>query len=195
MALTRSMLKSMNLTEEQVNAIIEAHTDTVDGLKKENGALKAASASVEEVTKERDSLRDQLSKAGDAAKVQADFDAYKQQVAKEKADALNHTDLLDIAREAGVARESFRSMIARDFDLSKIQRGEDGKVQNRAELLEAVKTGYPDFIATTNPEGTPTANPPTGDNKTYTREQIRTMSPEEINKNWDSIKKNLASLK
>ena len=67
--------------------------------------------------------------------------------------------------------------------------------RNRNELLEAVKTGYPDFIATTNPEGTPPANPPTGDNKTYTREQIRTMSPEEINKNWDSIKKNLASLK
>lgn len=191
MALTRSMLKSMNLTEEQVNAIIEAHTDTVDGLKKENSALKASSASVEEVTKERDSLRDQLSKAGDAAKVQADFDAYKQQIAKEKADALNHTDLLEIAREAGVARESFRSMIARDFDMAKIQRGEDGEVQNRAELREAIKTTYPDCVGEITIDGTSLARPPIGNDKPITRDQLKTMTPEQINANWAAVKAGL----
>ena len=36
MALTRKLLKGMGLTDEQVDTIIEAHTDTVDGLK-ENG--------------------------------------------------------------------------------------------------------------------------------------------------------------
>lgn len=195
MALTRNFLKSMGLTDEQVNAIIENHTDTVEGLKKERDTYKATAESVESITKERDEYKDKLSKAGDAAKVQADFDAYKQQVQTEKAQALNKSDMLEIAKEAGVQRESFRSMIVRDFDLSKIQRGDDGKVSNRTELLEAVKTGYPDFIATTNPVGTPTANPPAGDKKNFTREQIRTMSPEEINKNWDSIKKNLADLK
>lgn len=33
MALTRKLLKGMGLTEEQMDTIIEAHTDTVDGLK------------------------------------------------------------------------------------------------------------------------------------------------------------------
>ena len=33
MALTRKLLKGMGLTDEQVDTIIEAHTDTVDGLK------------------------------------------------------------------------------------------------------------------------------------------------------------------
>lgn len=32
MALTRKLLKGMGLTDEQVDTIIEAHTDTVDGL-------------------------------------------------------------------------------------------------------------------------------------------------------------------
>lgn len=162
MALTRSMLKSMNLTEEQVNAIIEAHTDTVDGLKKERDTLKAATASVDELTRERDSLREQLQKAGDAAKVQAEFDAYKQQIAKEKADALNSADLMDIAREAGVQRESFLNMIARDFDMGEIKRGEDGKVQNRAELKEAIKTRYSDCVAVSIPEGTQPIAPLSG---------------------------------
>ena len=35
MALTRKLLKGMGLTDEQVDTIIEAHTDTVDGLKEQ----------------------------------------------------------------------------------------------------------------------------------------------------------------
>ena len=35
MALTRKLLKGMGLTEEQVDTIIEAHTETTDGLKKD----------------------------------------------------------------------------------------------------------------------------------------------------------------
>ena len=35
MALTRKLLKGMGLTEEQVDTIIEAHSETVEGLKKQ----------------------------------------------------------------------------------------------------------------------------------------------------------------
>ena len=41
MALTRKALKAMGLTEEQVDSIIEAHTETVDALKSMVNAYKA----------------------------------------------------------------------------------------------------------------------------------------------------------
>ena len=41
MSLTRKLLKGMGLTDEQVDTIIEAHTDTVDGLKEQANAYKA----------------------------------------------------------------------------------------------------------------------------------------------------------
>ena len=41
MALTRKLLKGMGLTDEQVDTIIEAHTDTVDGLKDQISTYKA----------------------------------------------------------------------------------------------------------------------------------------------------------
>ena len=41
MALTRKLLKGMGLTEEQMDTIIEAHTDTVDGLKSDLARYKA----------------------------------------------------------------------------------------------------------------------------------------------------------
>ena len=43
MALTRKLLEGMGLTDEQVDTIIEAHTDTVDGLK--SGDILAATKS------------------------------------------------------------------------------------------------------------------------------------------------------
>lgn len=41
MALTRKLLKGMGLTEEQMDTIIEAHTDTVDELKTDLARYKA----------------------------------------------------------------------------------------------------------------------------------------------------------
>ena len=41
MALTRRFLKGMGLTEEQVDTIIEAHTEVTDGLKEQINQYKA----------------------------------------------------------------------------------------------------------------------------------------------------------
>ena len=40
MALTRAFLKGMGLTEEQVSAIIEAHTDSTEALKAQRDQYK-----------------------------------------------------------------------------------------------------------------------------------------------------------
>lgn len=191
MALTRKLLKSFGLEESVIDSIIEAHGETVDALKKQRDDALADAGKVSEVTRERDELKSKIEKlektGGDTAKVQAEFDAYKEQVKKEKADALNTSDLLEIAREAGVQRESFRSMIARDFDKAQIQRGEDGKIANRDALKEAIAKNYADCIGKVETGGTPPATPPTAPGGTYTREQIAKMTPAEINKNWAAV--------
>ena len=59
MALTRAFLKGMNLTEEQVGAIVEAHTDTVNALKSERDAFKAEAEKVPELQRQIESLQEQ----------------------------------------------------------------------------------------------------------------------------------------
>lgn len=195
MALTRNFLKSMGLTDEQVSAIIENHTDTVEGLKKERDTLKAAADSVEALTRERDEYKDKLSKAGDAAKVQADFDSFRQQVEKEK----THTRKLQaydaLLKDAGVARDSFRQTLCKTADMEKIELDDKGAVKDAETLKERIRADYADFIGTVHNDPTPPINPPSGGGKTFTAEQIRGMSAEEINKNWESVSKTLASLK
>ena len=57
MALTRKLLKGMGLTEEQVDTIIEAHTDTVDGLKEDIKKYKDNAEKLPTVQKELDDLK------------------------------------------------------------------------------------------------------------------------------------------
>lgn len=86
MALTRKLLKGMGLTEEQVDTIIDAHTETVEGIKKERDTYKADASELQGVKDELTALK----AAGDdgyKAKYEAEkkaFDTYKsEQTAKE----------------------------------------------------------------------------------------------------------------
>ena len=195
MALKREFLKAMGLDDEKISAIINAHAETVDGLKTKIIELETAIDPLKDVAKERDSLKEQLAKAGDADKVKAEFDAFRQQVENEKKEAAETADVLAICKDAGITRDSFLRAVGRDFDRSKIQRGEDGAISNRDALVEYVKKDFADFGSTTTEQGAPPMNPPAGGGKTYTRAEIQAMTPEQINKNWDAVQKSLASLK
>ena len=60
MALTRKLLKGMGLTDEQMDTIIEAHTDTVDGLKADVAKYKADAEALPEVQKQLEKAQSDL---------------------------------------------------------------------------------------------------------------------------------------
>ena len=57
MAFTRKFLKALGLTEEQVDSVVEAHTETVDGLKSQMAGYKADAEKLEGVQRELDDLK------------------------------------------------------------------------------------------------------------------------------------------
>ena len=57
MAFTRKFLKALGLTEEQVDSVVEAHTETVDGLKSQMAGYKADAEKLEGVQKELSDLK------------------------------------------------------------------------------------------------------------------------------------------
>lgn len=86
MALTRKLLKGMGLTDEQVDTIIEAHTDTVDGLKEQVKVYRADADKLPTVQQELDDLKE---KGDDGYKEKyekehSDFEAYKSDIAKKE---------------------------------------------------------------------------------------------------------------
>lgn len=89
MAMTRKGLKAMGLTDEQIDSIIEMHTETVDGLKDKLKAAEDKANKLDDVQKELDDLKakkdDNYKEKYD--KEHADFEAYKKGVTEKEAKA------------------------------------------------------------------------------------------------------------
>lgn len=194
MALTRKLLKGMGLTDEQVDTIIEAHTETTDGLKNQIATYKADAEKLPGVQKELDDMK----AAGDGgykAKYEAEksaHDAYKQQIAGEKQKAQDDKDIAAIIREAGVERDAFQKLILKGYDRKALKRGKDGAIENRAELIAAVKADYPDCIATTTTTGTKPASPPSGGSKASSMTRDEIMKIKDTTERQRAIAENLA---
>lgn len=89
MELTRKLLKGMGLTDEQVDTIIKAHTDTVDGLKADVTRYKADAEKLPGVQKQLDDLK----AAGDGGykekyeKEHSAFEAFKTDITAKESKA------------------------------------------------------------------------------------------------------------
>lgn len=180
MSLTRKMLKALGLEEDKIEQIIDAHSETVEGLKSTINDLTTKLEGLPTVTKERDKLQAKLTeleaKAPDAAKVQADFDAFKAQIETEKANTQKATLLQQALLAAGVTRESAQKALLKVIDLSTVTLTEDGKLSSVDSLVTQLKTEYADFFTTTETGGTPPVNPPGNPGGKITREAFQKMT-------------------
>ena len=163
MALTRKLLKGMGLTDEQVDTIIEAHTDTVDGLKADVTRYKADAEKLPGVQKQLDDLKT----AGDGGykekyeKEHSAFEAFKTDITAKESKA---------AKEKAV-RAYFESkhITGANLDLAMRGCGEemaalemDGDKIKDAKSLDALIEGtYKGLVSTTQTKGANPATPPT----------------------------------
>lgn len=162
MALTRKLLKGMGLTDEQVDTIIEAHTDTVDGLKADISKYKADAEKLPGVQKELDNLK------------AASDDGYKEKYEKEhSAFEAFKTDIT--AKESKAAKEKavrayFESKNITGANLDLAMRGcgeemaalelENGKIKDTKSLDALMEGTYKGLVSTTQKKGADPANPP-----------------------------------
>ena len=164
MALTRKLLKGMGLSDEQVDTIIEAHTETVDGLKDKARQNEEAAKKLPDVQKELDDLK----AAGDGGykekyeKEHRAFEEYKADVSGKELTGKKKAALDALLKESGVQRDSFRSTLLKGWDLSKVELDDSGKIKDAETITNTVKTDYADFVATTTTSGTPPTTPPAG---------------------------------
>ena len=196
MALTRKMLKAMGIEDEKIDQIIEAHTETVDALKEQRDQFKAEAEKLPNIQKQLDDANKQLASADPdeyKVKYEQERDAFKQ-YKQEQEQKENHNAKLsaykrDVLAAAGIP-ESKMDTVAKFFDVDALELV-DGKVKDAESFAEKAKTEWSDIIPTTTTAGAQTANPPANNQKIYSRDEIRKMTPAEINANFDAIKASL----
>ena len=165
----------MGLTDEQVDTIIEAHTDTVDGLKADVSKYKADAEKLPGVQKQLDDLK----AAGDGGykekyeKEHSDFEAFKSDITAKETKA---------AKEKAVrAYFESKNITGANLDLAMRGCGEemaalemDGDKIKDTKSLDALIGGtYKSLVSTTQIKGASPATPPgsTG-NGAMTKDQI-----------------------
>ncbi len=197
MALTRKWLKTLGIDDGQIEQIIAAHADTVTALKTEISTARSQSDELTSVATHRDALQQQLdalaTASDDAARIQADYDAYKAQVEAERTLAVKHRAVLDALNAHGIHKAA--PTIARAIDLSALAI-EDGTVANLDAFIDTVVAEHHWAVETTTVHGVPPIAPPTGNARSiYTRADIERMSADEINQNWAAIQASLPNIK
>ena len=162
MALTRAMLKGMGLTEEQVSAIIEEHTNVTTSLKDQIKEYKADAEKLPAVQKELEDLKKDTS-ASDWEKKYNDehsaFEKFKQDVDSQEQSRKIKAAYKKLLTECKVGERHIDSII-RVTDFSKMKLNEDGSLEGADTLKESIGSEWSGFISTTETKGADVNTPP-----------------------------------
>lgn len=170
MALTRSLLEGLGIPKDQIQIIIEAHTETTDGLKKQRDQYKADAdkykADAEKlpiVTKERDELKAVQTNPDEwkekYEKEHSDFEAFKAAQTEKETAGKKETAYRELLKTAGVAEKRIDTII-KVTDIKGLELTEDDKLKDSDALTKTIKETWSDFITTTEETGAETHTPP-----------------------------------
>lgn len=174
MALKRSFLESMGLTEQQISAIMDEHTAVTDRMKNEIEQYKADANRLPEVQKELDAL-----KGGEDYRAKYDaehqeFEAFKAKVARDADAAAVKAAYRKLLIDEKISEKRLDSVL-RVTDLSGLKLGEDGKLDGEDKLREAIRNDWADFVTETTERGAAVETPPTVGKARMTKEEIRNI--------------------
>lgn len=177
MALTRKMLKAMGIEDEQIDQIVEAHSETVSALKDQIEQYKGDAEKLPALQTELAEAKAAAEKSGkDPFKVKYEalkdeFDSYKaEQIAKETR-AAKETAYRALLKEIGVSDKRLDSVL-KVSDVDGVELDDKGEIKNAKELTESIKAEWSDFIVKTDKTGADTPTPPENGGAGMTKDEI-----------------------
>lgn len=167
MALTRKLLKGMGLTDEQIDSVIDAHTETVEALKTQITEYKADAEKLKDVQKQLDENGNWKAKHDTLKKA---FDEYKAEVTGKETLAMKQKAYRALLSAENIP-EKYHDRIVKmtDFDGMELD-GE--KLKDETAARKGIKDGWGEFVATNETHGARVETPPSNQPKTLTRADI-----------------------
>ena len=163
MALTRKLLEGMGIDDRQAQAILDAHDETISGLKAARDKFKEQAEKVPDLQRQLEEAEARLSDAEDwKAKYEGEHKAlrdYQAQVSNEKAEAAKAKAYRDMLEAAGIDPNRIKTVM-RVTDLSQVQLDDDGKLKDGEALAERARVEWSDFVLKTKQQGSNPATPP-----------------------------------
>lgn len=150
MALTKKFLENMGLNEEQIEAIMEGHTATVEGLKADGARYKADAEKLADVQEELDSL-----KAAGVENWKEKHDAVLREFNATKAFDEKKAAYREFLTIEGCNPKLIDMVVRGSTELiNSIELG-DGRIQNIASVSAAFRSEWSDLLGNTKPGAVP----------------------------------------
>lgn len=164
MALTRSLLKALGLNDEQISSIIEAHTDTITGLKDSLKTAEEKAKKFEDVEKELNELK---SKGTEDYKKKYEeehnaFETYKSDVAAKETRAAKEKAVSTYYESKNITGKNLSiAMRGSKAEIDGIELDENGKIKDTSVFDMLINGDFAGLVSTERTEGADTKNPPT----------------------------------
>lgn len=174
MALTRKMLKAMGIEDEKIDQIIEAHTETVDGLKAELKDAKEKADKLTGVQKELDDLKQDSGGYKDKyEKEHSEFEKYKSEVTAKETKAAKETAVRKYFESKGITGKNLDIAMRGCRDEITAVTIKDEKISDTKALDELIAGDYSALVVKKEQQGAGTATPPTNNGGgAMTKEEI-----------------------
>lgn len=160
MAFSRAYLKSLGLTDDQTQAVVDAHLEVVNPLKDERDKLKGEAAKAEELQKQIDDLKGGEDYRAKYEEEHKSFEAYKGEVAKKEEHAKIEAEYRKLLAEEKIPAKRLDAVIRlTDFDGVKLDK--EGHLQDTDKLREGIRKDWGEYITETHERGAEVQTPPT----------------------------------
>ena len=179
MALTRKMLKAMGIEDEKIDQIIDAHAETVDGLKESLKKVQADAQALPGLQKELETAQADLEAAKkdgwkdkhDALK--KEFEDYKKGVTAKETKAAKEAAARAYYESKGITGKALGvAMRGSGPEIEALELGEDGKIKDTKALDALVAGDFSGLVGQTHTKGANTSTPPAGSGGAKSKEDI-----------------------
>lgn len=167
MALTRKFLKAMGIEDEKIEQIIEAHTETVSGLKDSLDKAQADAKALPAVQKELDAVKadlEDVKKDGWKDKhdtLKKEFEDFKRDVQTKETKAAKESAARAYYQQKGITGKALEIAVrGSGAEIEALELGEDGKIKDTKALDALVSGDFSDLVSKTTTQGANTAHPP-----------------------------------
>ena len=177
MALSRRLLRGMGINEEQIETILDAHTEEIHEFQEQVEKYKADAESVPQLRKELEKAQADLEEEKKGSwKVKYDamkeeYEGYKSEQAKKETHAAKEAAYRELLRQAGVSEKRIAAVL-KVTDVDSIDLDSKGNVRNAEKISEDIKKEWSDFIVTSKTSGAETATPPENGSSKMSKKDI-----------------------
>jgi predicted nuclease with TOPRIM domain len=176
------MLRGMGLSDEQINAILEGHKESLDHYQGEADKYKTqaeeSQKKLDKVQKDLDKLKEETEKSDEKNpyKVKYDalkeeFESFKKDVSTKETRSAKEEAYKALLKECGVSEKRINSVV-KVSDIDSIEFDEEGKVKDADALKKSIKDEWSDFITTEGTQGASTSTPPGNTGGKMSKEEI-----------------------